>query len=140
MPATSPKYHERCSVLVSIQNTQFSCRCSNILVLLVNFTFTRFSDHYQTGSISCIEQTMGYSQSWKRWFILLIVSACNFSTSPGFQYLFLKISSYISSNNNMQVEERLVAVDELLDADEVFCTGTAVVVSPVGSITYLGKR
>jgi len=31
-------------------------------------------------------------------------------------------------------------VDELLDADEVFCTGTAVVVSPVGSITYLGKR
>lgn len=31
-------------------------------------------------------------------------------------------------------------MDELLDADEVFCTGTAVVVSPVGSITYLGKR
>ncbi|TKY44608.1 Branched-chain-amino-acid aminotransferase 3 [Spatholobus suberectus] len=25
-------------------------------------------------------------------------------------------------------------------ADEVFCTGTTVVVSPVGSITYLGKR
>ena len=40
----------------------------------------------------------------------------------------------------MQVEERLVSVDEVLDADEVFCTGTAVVVSPVGSITYLGKR
>lgn len=39
-----------------------------------------------------------------------------------------------------QVEERLVAVDELLEADEVFCTGTAVVVSPVGSITYKGKR
>ncbi|KAJ0040460.1 hypothetical protein Pint_27830 [Pistacia integerrima] len=38
------------------------------------------------------------------------------------------------------VEERLVTVDELLDADEVFCTGTAVVVSPVGSITYRGKR
>ncbi|KAI0493328.1 hypothetical protein KFK09_027605 [Dendrobium nobile] len=38
------------------------------------------------------------------------------------------------------VEERLVAIDELLEADEVFCTGTAVVVSPVGSITYLGKR
>lgn len=33
-----------------------------------------------------------------------------------------------------------MSVDELLDADEVFCTGTAVVVSPVGSITYLGKR
>ncbi len=40
----------------------------------------------------------------------------------------------------MQVEERLVSVDELLDADEVFCTGTAVVVSPVGSITYKGER
>jgi len=40
----------------------------------------------------------------------------------------------------MQVEERQVSVDELLDADEVFCTGTAVVVSPVGSITHLGKR
>lgn len=40
----------------------------------------------------------------------------------------------------MQVEERLVAVDELLEADEVFCTGTAVVVSPVGSITYLGEK
>lgn len=40
----------------------------------------------------------------------------------------------------VQVEERFVSVDELLDADEVFCTGTAVVVSPVGSITYLGKR
>lgn len=39
-----------------------------------------------------------------------------------------------------EVEERLVSVDELLDAEEVFCTGTAVVVSPVGSITYLGKR
>ncbi|KAL0300382.1 UNVERIFIED_CONTAM: Branched-chain amino acid aminotransferase 2, chloroplastic [Sesamum angustifolium] len=39
-----------------------------------------------------------------------------------------------------QVEERLIRVDELVDADEVFCTGTAVVVSPVGSITYLNKR
>lgn len=42
--------------------------------------------------------------------------------------------------NECQVEERLVAVDELLEADEVFCTGTAVVISPVGSVTYLGKR
>ncbi|KAK9142139.1 hypothetical protein Syun_011539 [Stephania yunnanensis] len=39
-----------------------------------------------------------------------------------------------------QVEERLISVEEVLDADEVFCTGTAVVVSPVGSITYHGKR
>lgn len=31
-------------------------------------------------------------------------------------------------------------MDELLEADEVFCTGTAVVISPVGSITYHGER
>lgn len=39
-----------------------------------------------------------------------------------------------------KVEERKVSVDDLLDADEVFCTGTAVVVSPVGSVTHEGKR
>nr|POE70506.1 branched-chain-amino-acid aminotransferase 5, chloroplastic [Quercus suber] len=38
-----------------------------------------------------------------------------------------------------QVEERLVSVDELLDADEVFCTGNAICLLPVGSITYMGR-
>ncbi|KAJ6852846.1 branched-chain-amino-acid aminotransferase 5, chloroplastic-like [Iris pallida] len=46
----------------------------------------------------------------------------------------------VARSRGFQVEERLVSVEELLDADEVFCTGTAVVVSPVGSITYLGRR
>ncbi|KAL3618908.1 Branched-chain-amino-acid aminotransferase, mitochondrial [Castilleja foliolosa] len=46
----------------------------------------------------------------------------------------------VALSQGFQVEERLVTVDDLLDADEVFCTGTAVVVSPVGSITYLNKR
>ncbi|XP_052197006.1 branched-chain amino acid aminotransferase 2, chloroplastic-like [Diospyros lotus] len=46
----------------------------------------------------------------------------------------------VARSQGFQVEERLVTVDELLDADEVFCTGTAVVISPVGSITYHGKR
>ncbi|KAL3583420.1 hypothetical protein D5086_014481 [Populus alba] len=46
----------------------------------------------------------------------------------------------VARSQGFQVEERPVTVDELLDADEVFCTGTAVVVSPVGSITYKGKR
>lgn len=46
----------------------------------------------------------------------------------------------VAQSQGYQVEERLVSVEELLHADEVFCTGTAVVVSPVGSITYLGKR
>ncbi|KAI3489825.1 hypothetical protein L1887_46040 [Cichorium endivia] len=45
----------------------------------------------------------------------------------------------VARSQGFQVEEKPVTVDELLDADEVFCTGTAVVVSPVGSITYLGK-
>ncbi|XXG56798.1 hypothetical protein AAC387_Pa03g4122 [Persea americana] len=46
----------------------------------------------------------------------------------------------IASEYGYQVEERPVPVEELLDADEVFCTGTAVVVAPVGSITYHGKK
>ncbi|KAH9655414.1 Branched-chain-amino-acid aminotransferase 6 [Citrus sinensis] len=39
-----------------------------------------------------------------------------------------------------QVEERAILVEELFDAEEVFCTGTAVVVNPVNSITYQDKR
>ncbi|KAI3972679.1 hypothetical protein MKX01_019337 [Papaver californicum] len=46
----------------------------------------------------------------------------------------------VARSQGFEVEERLISVEELLDAEEVFCTGTAVVVSPVGSITYLGKR
>ncbi|KAL6512901.1 Branched-chain-amino-acid aminotransferase, mitochondrial [Orobanche hederae] len=45
----------------------------------------------------------------------------------------------VARSQGFQVEERLVTVDELIDADEVFCTGTAVVVSPVGSISYCDK-
>nr|CAD1837324.1 unnamed protein product [Ananas comosus var. bracteatus] len=39
-----------------------------------------------------------------------------------------------------QVKERLVSIDDLIAADEVFCTGTAVVVAPVSSITYGDQR
>uniref|UniRef100_A0ACD5UU64 Uncharacterized protein n=1 Tax=Avena sativa TaxID=4498 RepID=A0ACD5UU64_AVESA len=46
----------------------------------------------------------------------------------------------IARNLGFQVEERLIAIDELLDADEVFCTGTAVVLSPVGCVVYHGRR
>ncbi|KAL5558732.1 hypothetical protein UlMin_034943 [Ulmus minor] len=38
------------------------------------------------------------------------------------------------------IEERLIPVDDLSDADEVFCTGTAVGVAPVGSIIYKDRR
>ncbi|KAJ7958312.1 Branched-chain-amino-acid aminotransferase [Quillaja saponaria] len=46
----------------------------------------------------------------------------------------------IAHDHGYQVEERIVPVDELVDADEVFCTGTAVGVAPVGSITYRDRR
>ncbi|WCJ35615.1 Branched-chain-amino-acid aminotransferase [Euphorbia peplus] len=46
----------------------------------------------------------------------------------------------IAEDHGYEVEERAISVDELADADEVFCTGTAVVVVPVGSITYQAKR
>ncbi|KAB2093292.1 hypothetical protein ERO13_A02G079800v2 [Gossypium hirsutum] len=39
-----------------------------------------------------------------------------------------------------QVEERSISVHELTEADEVFCTGTAVGVAAVGSVTYRGTR
>ncbi|KAF2323925.1 hypothetical protein GH714_004044 [Hevea brasiliensis] len=46
----------------------------------------------------------------------------------------------IARDHGYQVEERAIPVDELVDADEVFCTGTAVGVAPVGSITYQNRR
>ena len=39
----------------------------------------------------------------------------------------------------IKVEETNIHLDELLKADEVFCTGTAVVVAPVGKVTYQNK-
>ena len=39
----------------------------------------------------------------------------------------------------IKVEETDIHLDELLEADEVFCTGTAVVVAPVGKVTYQDK-
>ncbi|KAH6836236.1 branched-chain amino acid transaminase 2 [Perilla frutescens var. hirtella] len=46
----------------------------------------------------------------------------------------------IARDLGYQVEERSIPIEELIDADEVFCTGTAVGVAPVGSITYKGNR
>eukprot|EP00850_Spirogloea_muscicola_P004266 SM000018S03631 [mRNA] locus=s18:456370:463152:+ [translate_table: standard] len=42
----------------------------------------------------------------------------------------------LASSRGYKVAEKPIAVDELLAADEVFCTGTAVVVSPVGSVSF----
>lgn len=38
------------------------------------------------------------------------------------------------------VEEAPVTLEEALKADEVFISGTAVVLSPVGSLTHKGKK
>ena len=38
------------------------------------------------------------------------------------------------------MEERVIPVEDLLEADEAFCTGTAVVVNPIGSVTYQDNR
>ncbi|KAM0043623.1 putative branched-chain-amino-acid transaminase [Helianthus debilis subsp. tardiflorus] len=46
----------------------------------------------------------------------------------------------IARDLGYKVEERLVAVDELLEADEIFTTGTAVSVATVGSVTYNDQR
>ncbi|KAI7746890.1 hypothetical protein M8C21_023473 [Ambrosia artemisiifolia] len=46
----------------------------------------------------------------------------------------------IAQDLGYKVVERLVAIDELMEADEVFTTGTAVTVATVGSITYNGQR
>ncbi|XP_054803350.1 branched-chain amino acid aminotransferase 1, mitochondrial-like isoform X3 [Prosopis cineraria] len=40
----------------------------------------------------------------------------------------------------VKVMERAISVEELMEADEVFCTGTAVGVNPVLSITYNNTR
>ncbi|KAK8513061.1 hypothetical protein V6N13_090207 [Hibiscus sabdariffa] len=45
----------------------------------------------------------------------------------------------LASGFGYQVEERALRIDEVFDAEEVFCTGTAMVVKPVASITYQGK-
>ena len=38
------------------------------------------------------------------------------------------------------MDEVPVSVEEAMEADEIFTTGTAVVLSPVGSLTYKGKK
>jgi branched-chain amino acid aminotransferase len=34
----------------------------------------------------------------------------------------------------------MIPVEDLLEAEEAFCTGTAVVVNPIGAVTYRDKR
>ena len=40
----------------------------------------------------------------------------------------------------MEVEERRISIDEVLNADEIFCAGTAAIISPIGLINYREKN
>lgn len=46
----------------------------------------------------------------------------------------------LAASRGYTVEEAPVTLEEALKADEVFTSGTAVVVSPVGSLTHQGKK
>ncbi|KAK3244812.1 hypothetical protein CYMTET_45597, partial [Cymbomonas tetramitiformis] len=46
----------------------------------------------------------------------------------------------IAQSRGYEVEERPVTIEEALEADEIFCTGTAVVTVPVGSLTFRGEK
>ena len=46
----------------------------------------------------------------------------------------------LARDNGFDVVEGDLPIDDLLAADEVFTTGTAVVVSSVGSMTYKGEK
>ena len=46
----------------------------------------------------------------------------------------------LAQQRGYTVEEVPVTVDEAMEADELFTTGTAVVVCAVGSLTYRGNR
>ncbi|PHT32410.1 Branched-chain-amino-acid aminotransferase 2, chloroplastic, partial [Capsicum baccatum] len=58
------------------------------------------------------------------------------ATAP--EYTFLVYACPVG--NYFKVEERLIEVEKLNNADEVFYTGTAVGIAPVGGITYKNKR
>ncbi|ESQ30468.1 hypothetical protein EUTSA_v10011586mg [Eutrema salsugineum] len=51
-----------------------------------------------------------------------------------------KSISELGRDIGYQVQERDVSVDELLEAEEVFCTGTAMVVKAVETVTFHNKK
>ena len=80
------------------------------------------------------------------------VSSCNFFVVKGKKIATPALSGSIlpgitrksiidmARAKGFEVEERDVSVEEVLEADECFCTGTAVVVVPVGSVTFRGEK
>ncbi|KFK35950.1 hypothetical protein AALP_AA4G059400 [Arabis alpina] len=51
-----------------------------------------------------------------------------------------KSVSELARDIGYKVEERDISVDEMLEAEEVFCTGTATVVKAVETVTYKDKK
>lgn len=80
------------------------------------------------------------------------VSSCNFFmvkgktiATPALQGTILpgitrRSICELAAARGFTIEERNVSIEEVMEADECFCTGTAVVVAPVGSVTYKGKK
>jgi branched-chain amino acid aminotransferase len=80
------------------------------------------------------------------------VSSCNIFTvkgktirTPGLQGTILpgvtrRSVIELARQRGYTVEEGSVSIHEALEADEIFTTGTAVVLTPVGSLTYKGNR
>ena len=40
----------------------------------------------------------------------------------------------------IDIEERRISIDEVMEAEEVFCAGTAAIISPIGSIKYKNEE
>lgn len=68
---------------------------------------------------------------------VLSTPATNGNILPG---ITRKSIIQLAKNHGYKVEERAIPVDDIFEADEVFCTGTGVVITPVSSITYQDKR
>ncbi|GLT96962.1 hypothetical protein SLE2022_145520 [Rubroshorea leprosula] len=68
---------------------------------------------------------------------ILSTPATNGNILPG---ITRKSIIELAKDFGYQVEERDIPVEDVFDANEVFCTGTAVGVTPVASITYQDKR
>ncbi|KAK3040881.1 hypothetical protein RJ639_027876 [Escallonia herrerae] len=97
--------------------------------------------------VDALKQTALANRRWtpppgKGWLYIrpqLIESGPIHGVAPSPECTFLLYASPFG-NNYFKVEERLILVEELMDVDEVFCTGTAISFAPVESITYQDKR
>jgi branched-chain amino acid aminotransferase len=46
----------------------------------------------------------------------------------------------LAKDEGLETSERDILVDEIFEADEAFCTGTAAVITPIGEVTVFGKK